>query len=104
MVMNVKAIRIEENGGPEVMALVDVTVPAPADNEVTIRHKAIGLNFIDIYCRTGLYSHPLPHGLGFEASGVVEATGSNVTHLKPGDRVAYGQSPLGAYAQARNVP
>ena len=104
MIPNVKAIRIEKNGGPEVLQLVDVTVPDPAPDEVTIRQKAIGLNFIDIYFRNGLYSSPLPHGLGFEASGVVEAVGSNVSHVKPGDRVAYGQSPLGAYAQARNVP
>ncbi|HWL29389.1 MAG TPA: quinone oxidoreductase [Burkholderiaceae bacterium] len=100
----VKAIRIEENGGPEVLKLVSVEVPAPQKNEVTIRQKAVGLNFIDIYCRTGLYPHPLPHGLGFEASGVVEAVGADVNHLKVGDRVAYGQSPLGAYAEARNVP
>lgn len=100
----VKAIRIEENGGPEVLKLVSVSVPAPANDEVTIRQKAIGLNFIDIYFRTGLYSNPLPHGLGFEGSGIVEEVGSGVTHLKVGDRVAYGQSPLGAYAEARNVP
>lgn len=104
MTNQVKAIRIEKHGGPEVMQLVTVTVPAPADNEVTIRQKAIGLNFIDIYFRTGLYASPLPHGLGFEAAGVVEAVGAGVTHLKEGDRVAYGQSPIGAYAQARNVP
>lgn len=104
MKTQVKAIRIEEHGGPEVLKLVTVDVPAPQDNEVTIRQKAVGLNFIDIYFRTGLYPHPLPHGLGFEASGVVEAVGSGVKHLKVGDRVAYGQSPLGAYAEARNVP
>ena len=100
----VKAIRIAKNGGPEVLQLVSVNVPAPQKNEVTIRQKAVGLNFIDIYFRTGLYPHPLPHGLGFEASGVVEAVGADVRHLKVGDRVAYGQSPLGAYAEARNVP
>jgi len=100
----VKAIRIEEHGGPEVLKLVDVEVPAPAANEITIRQHAVGLNFIDIYYRTGLYPHPLPHGLGFEAAGVVEALGADVTHLKVGDRVAYAQSPLGAYAQARNIP
>ncbi|MFA5491079.1 MAG: alcohol dehydrogenase catalytic domain-containing protein, partial [Candidimonas sp.] len=100
----VKAIRIEKHGGPEVMEWVSVALPAPADNEVTIRQKAIGLNFIDIYCRTGLYSNPLPHGLGYEASGDVVAVGGAVKHLKVGDRVAYGQSPLGAYAEARNVP
>jgi NADPH2:quinone reductase len=100
----VKAIRIEEHGGPEVLKLVDVEVPAPAANEITIRQHAVGLNFIDIYFRTGLYPHPLPHGLGFEGAGVVEAIGADVKHLKVGDRVAYAQSPIGAYAQARNVP
>lgn len=100
----VKAIRIAENGGPEVLELVDVEVPPPADNEITIRQHAAGLNFIDIYFRSGLYKHPLPHGLGFEAAGVVTAVGKSVTRFKVGDRVAYGQSPLGAYAQARNVP
>lgn len=100
----VKAIRIEQHGGPEVLKLVDVEVPAPEANEITIRQHAVGLNFIDIYYRTGLYPHPLPHGLGFEAAGVVEAVGADVKHLKVGDRVAYGQSPIGAYAQARNVP
>ncbi|MCC7226778.1 MAG: quinone oxidoreductase [Burkholderiaceae bacterium] len=100
----VKAIRIAENGGPEVLELVDVEVPPPADNEITIRQHAAGLNFIDIYFRSGLYKHPLPHGLGFEAAGVVTAVGKAVTRFKVGDRVAYGQSPLGAYAQARNVP
>lgn len=100
----IKAIRIEKHGGPEVLELATITVPAPAANEVTIRQKAVGLNFIDIYFRTGLYASALPHGLGFEASGIVEAVGEGVTHLKEGDRVAYGQSPIGAYAQARNVP
>ncbi|MFA5703733.1 MAG: quinone oxidoreductase [Advenella sp.] len=99
-----RAIQIETHGGPEVMKLVTLDVPGPADNEVQIRQKAIGLNFIDIYYRTGLYASPLPHGLGFEAAGVVEAVGKNVVHLKVGDRVAYGQSPLGAYAEVRNVP
>ncbi|QII85913.1 quinone oxidoreductase [Bordetella hinzii] len=100
----VKAVRIEQHGGPEVLKVVEVEVAPPAANEVTIRQHAAGLNFIDIYYRTGLYPHPLPHGLGFEGAGVVEAVGAEVRHLKAGDRVAYGQSPLGAYAQARNVP
>lgn len=104
MIKNVKAIRVDEHGGPEVLKLVSVDVPDPQANEVTIRQKVVGLNFIDIYFRTGLYASPLPHGLGFEASGIVEAVGANVKHLKVGDRVAYGQSPLGAYAEARNVP
>ena len=100
----VKAIRIEQNGGPEVLKLVEIEVPPPGDNEITIQQHAAGLNFIDIYFRSGLYKHPLPHGLGFEAAGVVTAVGKSVTRFKKGDRVAYGQSPLGAYAQARNVP
>jgi len=100
----VKAVRIARHGGPEVLQLVDVEVSPPADDEVTIRQHAVGLNFIDIYYRTGLYAHPLPHGLGFEGAGVVQAVGKRVKHLKKGDRVAYGQSPLGAYAEMRNVP
>ncbi|MGO3130788.1 MAG: quinone oxidoreductase family protein [Alcaligenes sp.] len=104
MTQTVKAIRIERNGGPEVLQWASVELPAPQEKEVTIRQKAVGLNFIDIYFRNGLYSNPLPHGLGFEAAGIVEAVGSGVTHLKVGDRVAYGQSPLGAYTEARNLP
>src|SRR5690606_28047794 len=100
----VKAVRVEQHGGPEVMKLVQVPLAAPAAGEVRIRQKAIGLNFVDIYCRTGLYPNPLPHGLGFEAAGVVEAVGDGVSRFKVGDRVAYGQSPVGAYAEARNVP
>ncbi|MFA7669074.1 MAG: quinone oxidoreductase [Burkholderiaceae bacterium] len=99
-----KAVRIDSHGGPEVLKLVTIDVPAPAAGEVTIRQKAAGLNFIDIYFRTGLYPHPLPHGLGFEAAGDVVAVGEGVTHLKVGDRAAYGQSPLGGYADLRNVP
>lgn len=99
-----QAIRIDAHGGPEVLKLVSVDVPVPAAGEVTIRQKAAGLNFIDIYYRTGLYPHPLPHGLGFEAAGDVVAVGDGVSHVKVGDRVAYGQSPLGAYASMRNVP
>jgi NADPH2:quinone reductase len=100
----VKAVRLEAHGGPEVLKLVEVEVPPPGADEVTVTQHAIGLNFIDIYCRTGLYPSALPHGLGFEAAGVVDAVGANVKHVKKGDRVAYGQSPLGAYAEARNVP
>ncbi len=100
----VKAIRIEAHGGPEVLRLVDVDVPAPGPDEVTIRQHAIGLNFIDTYFRTGLYPSELPHGLGAEGAGVVEAVGANVKRFKRGDRVAYAQSPLGAYAEARNIP
>ena len=101
----VKAIQIAENGGPEVLKLVEIEVPAPADNEITIQQHAAGLNFIDIYFRQGLYKQPLPHGLGAEGAGIVTAVGKNAKkRFKVGDRVAYGQSPLGAYAQARNVP
>jgi NADPH2:quinone reductase len=99
-----RAIRIHSTGGPEVMKLEDVTVPAPGKDEVTIRHKAIGINFIDIYFRGGLYPNPMPSGLGFEGSGIVEAVGPGVTHVKKGDRVAYGQGPLGAYATVRTMP
>ena len=99
-----KRIEIKTHGGPSVMEWVDTVVEAPAAQEVQIEQKAVGLNFIDIYFRTGLYESPLPHSLGFEGSGVVTAIGSEVTHLKVGDRVAYGQSPIGAYALVRNVP
>lgn len=100
----VKAVRLKSHGGPEVLEVVQVELPAPGPDEVTLQQHAIGLNFIDIYYRTGLYPNALPHGLGFEAAGVIRAVGSNVRGFKVGDRVAYGQSPLGAYAEARNVP
>jgi len=98
-----KAIRISRTGGPEVMELVDVDLPPPGPGEAQVRHHAIGLNFIDVYFRTGLYPMPLPGGLGLEGAGVVEAVGEGVTHLKPGDRVAYAGRPNGAYAEARNI-
>ncbi len=99
-----KAIQIEQYGGPEALKLVEVDVPPPGPGEVRIRQYAVGLNFIDIYSRSGLYKSALPTGLGYEAAGVVDAVGAKVRHLKAGDRVAYGQSPLGAYAEVRNVP
>jgi NADPH2:quinone reductase len=102
--MQARAIRIHANGGPEVMKLEDVSVPAPGKDEVTIRNHAIGVNFIDIYFRTGLYPNALPSGLGFEGAGIVEAVGPGVAHVKVGDRVAYGQGPLGAYATVRTMP
>lgn len=102
--MKTQAIRLEEHGGPEKMLWVEVEVGEPGPDEVRIRQHAVGLNFIDIYYRTGLYASPLPHGLGFEGAGEVEAVGKNVDFLKPGDRVAYGQGPLGAYAQTRVMP
>lgn len=100
---SVKAIRIEKTGGPETMSLKDVELGNPKAGEVTVRAKAIGVNFIDTYHRSGLYPVPLPSGLGMEAAGVVEAVGDGVTHLKKGDRVAYGAGPIGAYAAAHNV-
>jgi NADPH:quinone reductase len=102
--MKSKAIVMYEHGGPEVLKLVEVDVADPGPDEVRIRNHAIGLNFIDIYYRTGLYPSALPHGLGFEGAGVVDAVGSNVKFLKEGDRVAYGQGPLGAYAEVRVMP
>lgn len=102
--MKAKAIRIGAHGGPEVITLVEVDVPDPGPDEVRIRQKAIGLNFIDIYYRTGLYSNPLPHGLGFEGAGIVDAVGSNVRFLKAGDRVAYPQGTIGAYSEIRTMP
>lgn len=98
------AIRIYETGGPEVMRWEEVSLGETAPNEVRVRHAAVGLNFIDIYHRSGLYPLPLPSGLGLEGAGVVEAVGSGVTDLKPGDRVAYAGGPPGAYAEVRNMP
>jgi len=98
------AIRIYETGGPEVMRWEEVSLGETAPNEVRVRHAAVGLNFIDIYHRSGLYPLPLPSGLGLEGAGVVEAVGSGVTDLKPGDRVAYAGGPPGAYAEVRNLP
>ena len=99
-----KAIRIEKNGGPEVLQLVDVQVGQPGPGEIRIRHKAVGLNFIDIYQRDGLYAMPMPLQLGMEASGVVEAVGEGVTHLKVGDRAAYASQPPGSYCEERVMP
>ncbi len=99
-----KAIRFHQTGGPEVLKWEDVTVGDPGPGEARIKHHAVGLNFIDIYFRTGLYPTPLPSGLGTEGAGVVEAVGSGVTHVKAGDRVAYAGGPQGAYAEARVMP
>jgi NADPH2:quinone reductase len=99
-----KAIRIEQFGGPEVMQLVDVAVGEPGPGEIRIRHHAVGLNFIDVYQRTGLYQNPLPLQLGMEGAGVVEAVGEGVTHLKAGDRAAYASNPPGSYSEARVMP
>jgi NADPH2:quinone reductase len=99
-----KAIRMHQAGGPEVLQWEDVEVGAPGAGEVHIRHTAVGLNFIDIYHRSGLYPLPMPSGIGLEGAGVVEAVGSGVTDLKTGDRVAYASAPLGAYAEQRLMP
>ncbi|MBL8428432.1 MAG: quinone oxidoreductase [Dechloromonas sp.] len=98
------AIRLHQNGGPEVLTWDAVDLPAPAPGEAKIRHHAVGLNFIDVYHRTGLYPVALPSGIGMEGAGVVEALGEGVTDLKVGDRVAYAGGPLGAYAEVRNIP
>ena len=97
-----KAIRFHKLGGPEVLAWEDVAVGDPGPGEARVRHHAVGLNFIDIYFRTGLYPSPsLPAGLGSEGAGVVEAVGAGVTHVKAGDRVAYAGGGNGAYAESR---
>jgi len=99
-----KAIRIHRNGDTEVLQWEDVEVGDPAAGQVRVRQTAIGLNYIDIYHRTGLYPLPLPSGLGLEAAGVVEAVGEGVVHVKVGDRVAYAGGPPGAYSEARVMP
>ena len=99
-----RAIRIEQHGGPEQMKVVDVSVGEPGAGEIRIRHKAVGLNFIDVYRRSGLYQMPMPLSLGMEASGIVEAVGPGVTHLKAGDRAAYASHPPGSYCEVRVMP
>jgi NADPH:quinone reductase-like Zn-dependent oxidoreductase len=99
-----KAVRIHAHGGPEEMRWEDVPLPDPGPGEAAVRHHAVGLNYIDVYFRTGLYPQPLPGGLGMEASGVVEAVGPGVTDFVPGDRVAYAGTPNGAYALKRVMP
>lgn len=99
-----KAIQITQLGGPEVLQLVDVTVGEPGAGEIRIQQKAIGINLIDVYFRTGLYKQTLPTGLGMEGAGIVEAVGPDVHHVKVGDRVAYAGGPLGAYAERRIMP
>jgi NADPH2:quinone reductase len=102
--MMAKAIRMQGTGGPEVLEYVDVEVGEPGPGEARVRHHAIGLNFIDVYFRTGLYPMPMPSGLGQEGAGVVEAVGEGVTHVQPGDRVAYAGRPNGAYSEVRTMP
>lgn len=98
-----KAIRIEQHGGADVIALADVATPEPGAGEVRVRNHAIGVNFIDVYHRTGLYKNPLPSGLGLEAAGVVDAVGADVTRFKAGDRIAYASGPIGAYSETHVV-
>jgi len=99
-----RAIRFDNTGGPEVLELHDVELPPPDPGQVRIKHTAIGVNFIDTYHRSGLYPIALPSGLGLEAAGTVDALGQGVTALKLGDRVGYCSGPIGAYAEANNVP
>ena len=99
-----KAIRVHNTGGPEVMTLEDVEIGHPGADEVRVRHTAIGLNFIDVYFRTGAYPVQTPFTPGFEAAGVVEAIGDGVNNLSIGDRIAYAAQPIGAYAEERLIP
>ena len=98
-----KAIRIHTNGGPDVMRWEDVPTPEPGPGEAPIRHGAVGLNYIDVYFRTGLYKSALPTTIGMEGAGTVLTVGDGVTTVKPGDRVAYAGGPLGAYATERVI-
>jgi len=102
--MMAKAIRLTRTGGPDVLEYVDVEVGEPGPGEARVRQHAIGLNYIDVYFRTGLYPMPLPSGLGQEGAGVVEAVGEGVRHVQPGDRVAYAGRPNGAYSALRTMP
>ena len=98
-----KAIRIKEPGGPETLSWEDVEVGDPGPGEVRVKHTAVGLNYIDVYHRSGLYPLEYPSGLGLEAAGLVEAVGEGVNDLKKGNRVAYASLPIGAYAEARII-
>ena len=99
-----RAIRIDQHGGPETMQMVQVVVGEPAAGEVRIRHHAVGLNFIDVYQRSGVYAMAMPLQLGMEAAGVIEAVGEGVTHLAVGDRGAYASQPPGSYCEVRVLP
>lgn len=99
-----KAIRFEKTGGPDVLECKDVDLAPPGRGQARVRHTAIGVNFIDTYHRSGLYPVALPSGLGMEAAGTVDALGEGVTGLNVGDRVGYCGGPIGAYAEAANVP
>ena len=99
-----KCVQISRNGGTEVLELVTRDVGQPGAGEILLRHHAVGLNFIDVYQRSGLYALPLPLQLGMEGAGVVEAVGDGVTHLQTGDRVAYASNPPGSYCERRVMP
>tara|TARA_B100000287_G_scaffold12356_1_gene12639 strand:+ start:1633 stop:2604 length:972 start_codon:yes stop_codon:yes gene_type:complete len=99
-----KSIQISKNGGPEVLELKDITLDKPGANEVTIEHKAIGLNYIDTYHRSGLYPLKLPSGIGAEGAGIIKEVGSNIKEFNVGDKVSYAGIPLGAYSTHRNYP
>lgn len=101
--MEARAVRIDEQGPPAVMRLEQVTLASPGDGEVLIRQSAVGINYMDVYQRSGYYPLELPSGIGLEAAGIVEAVGDGVSHVQPGDRVAYSGGPPGAYADRRNV-
>ena len=104
MTTSSKAIHIDQHGGPEELKVIDVMVGEPGPGEIRIRHKAVGLNYIDVYQRSGLYKFAMPLQLGMEAAGIVEAVGEGVTHLKPGDRAAYASQPPGSYCELRVMP
>ena len=97
-----RAIQISKNGGPEVLEIKDIKLNKPKDDEVSIEHKAIGLNYIDTYHRSGLYPLQLPSGIGIEGAGIISEIGANVKDFKVGDKVAYAGAPLGAYSTHRN--
>ena len=99
-----KAIRIEKPGPPDVMHLEEINISDPQDDEVQLRQSVIGVNYLDIYLRSGLYPLPAPHIPGLEGVGIIEKTGKSVSEFKSGDRVAYGVPPFGAYAEIRNIP
>lgn len=99
-----RSIRIDQHGGPEQLKLLEVSVGDPGPGEIRIRHKAVGLNFIDVYQRSGLYPMAMPLQLGMEAAGIVEAVGDGVTHLQAGDRAAYASQPPGSYCDVRVMP
>ena len=102
--MKINAIRIHEQGAVEQMRLESIELAPPKPHEARVRHESIGVNYIDTYHRSGLYPLPLPSGIGMEAAGVVDAVGSDVTDVRRGDRVGYCGGPIGAYAEAANVP